>query len=58
MHYNALQVGDQVNYYFKVNDISSNKNAGSSDTLFYVMDTLQVIDDFENGTSFWDVGNG
>ena len=55
---NAQQVGDQVNYYFKVNDISSNKNAGSSDTLFYVMDTLQVIDDFENGTSFWDVGNG
>ena len=55
---NALQVGDRVNYYFEVNDISSNKNAGSSDTLFYLIDTLQIIDDFENGASLWDLGNG
>jgi len=55
---NSGQVGDQVNYYVKANDISSNKNTGISETLFYIVDTSQVIDDFENGTSFWDLGNG
>ena len=55
---NQLQVGDQVNYYFKANDISSNKNIGKSETLFYTVDTSQVIDGFENGTYLWDLGNG
>ncbi len=51
----ALQVGDKVSYYFEVNDISSNANKSTSDIYEYYIDTLQVIDDFENGLTDWDL---
>lgn len=55
---NPLQVGDQVKFYFKVNDISSSKNIGISDTSSFMIDTLQILDGFESGTNHWDLGDG
>ena len=52
----ALKVGDQVKYFFSVKDSSSNANYAATDTLNYFIDTTQVIDDFENDLSYWDVG--
>ena len=54
----ALSVGDQVNYFARVKDISSSKNIGTSQTYNFQIDTFQVIDDFEDGDWRWDLGKG
>ncbi len=54
----ALQNGDMVSYYFQVNDLSINANVTNSDTFSFVIDTVEVIDGFENGTFKWDTGDG
>ncbi len=53
-----LILGDKVSYYFSIQDNSSMQNLNTTDTLSYYIDTVQVIDDFENGTSLWDLGEG
>jgi hypothetical protein len=53
-----LLLGDKVSYYFSIKDNSSMQNLNTTDTLSYYIDTAQVIDDFENGTSLWDLGEG
>ncbi|MCF8241821.1 MAG: S8 family serine peptidase [Melioribacteraceae bacterium] len=53
-----LLKGTEVSYYFYAEDSSSNRNSDTSDTYSFIIDTTQVIDDFENGTAFWDLGTG
>lgn len=50
-----LHFGDQVSYYFSVNDLSSNSNLSRSDTTVYSIDSTQVVDDFELPNLDWDV---
>lgn len=50
-----LHFGDQVSYYFSVNDLSSNSNLSRSDTTVYSIDSTQVVDDFELPILDWDV---
>lgn len=50
-----LHFGDQVSYYFSVNDLSSNSNLSRSDTTTYLIDSTQVVDDFEFPILDWDV---
>jgi hypothetical protein len=54
----ALSIGDQVDYFARVKDLSSNRNIGTSVTHSFQVDTFQVIDDFENGDWRWDLGKG
>lgn len=54
----ALSIGDQVDYFAQVRDVSSNKNVGTSETHSFQIDTFQVIDDFEDGDWRWDLGEG
>ena len=42
-----LNFGDQVSYYFSASDVSSNANTTYSDTVTYIIDSTQVVDDFE-----------
>ncbi len=51
----ALNVGDEVKYFFSVEDSSSGANYAATDTFNYFIDTTQVIDDFENGLAYWDL---
>ncbi|MCZ7602276.1 MAG: S8 family serine peptidase [Melioribacteraceae bacterium] len=50
-----LTWGDEVSYYFAVNDLSSNANLGTSDTVSFMIDTTQVVDDFELPFLEWDL---
>ncbi len=49
-----LSVGDKVSYYFAVNDKSANANETKTDVFDYLIDTLQVIDGFEDELTEWD----
>ncbi len=53
-----LNKGDKISYFFTGQDISANQNIGTSDTFYYFIDTIQVIDDFEFGLSDWELGEG
>lgn len=48
-----LAFGDVVNYFFSAIDLSSNRNYGTSDTVSYIIDSVQVVDDFELNLSDW-----
>ncbi len=50
-----LIIGDKVSYYFEVVDASSGANKASTEVYEYYIDTLQVIDDFENGLADWEL---
>lgn len=50
-----LELGDQVSYYFSVNDISSNSNISTSNTFRYTIDTVQIVDDFEFPQLDWEL---
>jgi len=50
-----LAVGDKVSYYFSVNDSSSNANGTTTETYEYFIDTLQILDGFEDGLTEWDL---
>lgn len=50
-----LEVGNKVSYFFSARDISSNQNLSTSDTFYYFIDTLQVIDDFELTLNDWEL---
>lgn len=52
---NKLNFGDKVSYCFSVRDLSSNSNLASSDTLNYLVDTVQVVDDFEFPYLDWEI---
>ena len=54
----ALSIGDQVDYFARIRDVSSNKNVGTSEIHSFQIDTMQVIDDFEDGDWRWDLGEG
>jgi len=53
-----LSIGDQIDYYAQVKDLSSSRNIGKSETFSIQIDTFQVIDDFEDGDWRWDLGDG
>jgi len=54
----TLKKGDVVSYYFSVTDASDNSNETVSDTFSYAIDTVEIVDDFENGLDKWDTGEG
>ncbi|MCF6268518.1 MAG: S8 family serine peptidase [Melioribacteraceae bacterium] len=53
-----LNVGDKVSYYFAVKDSSSNANETTTEVYEYYIDTLQVLDGFEDGLSEWALDQG
>lgn len=53
-----LVEGDKVSYYFSAWDISNAQNEAVSETYEYLIDTSQVVDDFEIGLSDWDLDAG
>ncbi|KAA3608419.1 MAG: hypothetical protein D8M58_19245 [Calditrichaeota bacterium] len=54
----TLQKNDKISYYFQATDLSVNANIANSDTFSFIIDTVEVIDGFENGTSKWNIGDG
>lgn len=50
-----LHFGDIVNYYFSVSDVSASSNQTFTDTLSYIIDSVQVVDDFELEFLDWEL---
>ncbi len=50
-----LHFGDIVNYYFSVCDQSTSANLTISDTLSYMIDSVQIVDDFEFEFLDWEL---
>ncbi len=50
-----LIIGDKVSYYFSVNDNSTNANETKTEVFEYFIDTLQILDGFEEGLTEWDL---
>ncbi len=48
-----LALNEQIQYYFTVDDRSSNRNRVYSDTFALQLDTTEVLDDFERNTIKW-----
>jgi len=56
-----LATGDAINFYFTATDMANTPNNGrypASGFLPLVMSDEELVDDFESGTSQWDLGDG
>ncbi|MCB9058926.1 MAG: S8 family peptidase [Calditrichae bacterium] len=53
----AAPLGSVVNFYFSVSDASVAQNSAISDTFSFMVDSVQILDTFENANERWDLGN-